>query len=322
MLISYREALQYALRDELRADKNVVLFGEDITTNLYGYSEGFIEEFGPQRIIDMPLSEASIVGLAVGAAMKGLRPVIDLTLPNFMYIAMDQIVNNLAKMQYMYDGSYKMPVTIFCSIMSGGGNAAQHSDRIHSMLSGISGLKVICPAFSQDVYSEMRKAIRDDNPVICFTDRSLFWRETEVNICLDKEDYCSSRFIRRGDDVTVVSISACAQMCEDAYEELVQNNISMEHINLLQISPLKCDDIISSVKKTGRLVICDTSNRTGSIAGEIASRVIHEGMDYLHKPIEIIAGEDVPVPFSKELEKKVLIDKDKIVSRIIDFMKG
>ena len=316
MKLSYRQAIEKALYDALSLDKNVILFGEDIQHNLYGYTEGLLENFGSERVINIPLSEAGVMGVVCGAAMCGLRPILDLTLPNFLYVAMDQIASIAAKTHYMYNGTYTIPIVVFCSSMCGSGNAAQHSDRLHSLFMNIPGLKIICPATPQDMYSMLREAIEDNNPVLCFADRSLFWKEGEVAF----QVYASigrASIVSGGTDITIVSISSCLEMIKEILPDLNERGISAEIIDVRSIVPLDFETIKNSVEKTGRVIICDTANKTGSVACVIASLLAQHSFCKLKEPIRIVACEDVPVPFAKVLEAEVLITKDKIFDAII-----
>lgn len=315
MKLTYGNAIRQALHDEMEADSSVILFGEDDRKNLYGYTEGLAEKFGKERVIDIPLSEASVMGLVCGAALCGLRPVLDLTLPNFLYITMDQLANIAAKTCYMYNGAYSLPLTVFCSTMSGSGNAAQHSDRLHALFMGIPGLKVICPASPQDMYTMLREAIQDNNPVLCFTDRSLFWREEEVSTAPARL-MGHANVVREGTDLTVVTVSGCLQMVKDLLPELLDRGVSPEVIDIRSVVPLDFEAVRRSVEKTGKVVICDTANRTGSVASEIAARLSQYALSALKAPVRIAACEDVPLPFARVLETEILVTKEKILREI------
>lgn len=316
MKLTYGNATRQALYDELDATPSVVLFGEDVQHNLYGYTNGLVDKYGTDRIIDIPLSEAGAMGVVCGAALCGLRPVLDLTVSNFLYVAMDQIASIAAKTHYMYNGRYSLPLTVFCSSMCGTGNAAQHSDRLHSLFMCIPGLKIICPASPQDMYSMLREAIQDNNPVLCFADRSLFWKEEEVNTEPTKT-IGHANVVKEGKDLTIVTVSGCLQMVKDISPDLERKGISAEIIDIRSVVPLDFDTIKNSVKKTGRVIICDTANRTGSTASEIASLLAQYAFNLLKEPIQIAACEDVPVPFAKVLEKEIIVTKEKILNKII-----
>lgn len=318
MNVKYKDAINRALFDSMSNDPSIILFGEDIRVNLYGYTEYLYEEFGEKRVIDIPLSEASIVGMAVGAAMCGIRPIIDLTLSNFLYIAMDQIANIAAKMQYMCNGQYKLPLTLFVTNMQGNGNAAQHSDRLHSLLRVIPGLTIICPATPSAMYYMLKEAIENYNPVICFADRALFWTDEEFEPSnLDYKVIGKTNIIQLGTDITVVNVSGCLQMISNLIPEFDEKNISIELLDVGTIVPLDFDTIEKSVRKTGRALICDTANKSGSVAREIVALLSESGV--LTKcPMKIVACEDIPVPFERNLEQEIIVTENKIKRALID----
>ncbi len=320
MRMTYAEAINRAFYDALEEDTNVILFGEDDRNNLYGYTESIYEKFGEDRVIDIPLSEAGVVGIACGAAMCGIRPVVDLTTENFLYVAMDQICSIAAKTSYMYNGEYSVPITIFSSAMSVGGNAAQHSDRLHALFMNVPGLKVICPATPQDMYSMLRAAIKDNNPVLCFADRSLFWTGGEVDVN-EKAELGKARKVQDGTDLSIITISGCFRLIEEALPEIEALGISSDVLDIRSVVPLDYSAIMRTVRKTGRIVICDTANRSGSVAGHISSLIVEDAFEYLKAPIRIAACEDVPIPYTKELESEVLVSKQKIMEEINKVMR-
>lgn len=315
MRLTYGKAMEKALYDMLEKNSDVVLFGEDIEHNLYGYTQGFVEKFGNKRVMDIPLSEAAAMGTVCGSAMCGLRPVIDLTVPNFLFVAMDQIASIAAKTHYMYNGEYKLPLTIITSSLCGSGSAAQHSDRLHSLFSTIAGLKIITPATAQDMYSMLCEAISDDNPVMCFADRALFWREEDVSFEPVKS-IGKCKIVKEGNDFTIVTISSCLKMVEDILPEIEKLNKNPEIIDVRSIVPLDFETIKKSVQKTGRVLICDTANKTSSSASEIASLLAQYAFEYLKAPIQIVANENIPIPFARNLEQEIIVTKDKILNNI------
>jgi pyruvate/2-oxoglutarate/acetoin dehydrogenase E1 component len=319
MKITYGEAIREALYKELENDQSVVLFGEDIQHNLYGYTDKLMNIFGENRIINMPLSEAANVGTAIGAAVCGLKTIIDLTNSNFLFVAMDQIVNIAAKINYMYNGQLKMPLTIMCASFYNSNSAAQHSDRPHPIFMNVPGLKVVVPTCPQDAYSLLRTAIVDKNPVIYFADRTLFYVKAEVDVNC-KIEMGQAAVLSEGRDITIVTISGCTQMALDILPELKNNNISAEIIDVRSLVPLDKFTIKKSVKKTGRVVIADTSNKTCSAASEISSILAEELFSALKAPIGIVACDNVPVPFAKNLELQIMPTKEKIIQKVINVM--
>lgn len=312
---TYGEAVREALFAEMKKHDNLVMFGQDIEDNLYGYTKDLVSIFGNDRVINTPISEAAVLGTGIGAAMCGIRTVVDLTVSSFLYVAMDQIVSMASKTIYMYDGDFKLPLTIMCSSMYGASNGAQHSDRPHSMLMNVPGLKIVVPSNPQDAYSLLRTAINDDSPVIYFTDRSLFY--TKDNIELDKEiSFGNSNIMQKGKDITIISISGTLPIVLAVSEKLMDDNISVEIIDVRTLVPLDKAAILNSVKKTGKVVIVDTANKTCSAASEISSILAEEGFDYLKAPIGIVAYDNVPVPFAKELEEIIMPTKEKVIDKI------
>lgn len=319
MNITYCEAIQKAFFDAMSADENIVFFGEDDRNNLYGYTERLYDSFGAKRVIDIPLSESGAVGLACGAAICGLRTVVDLTTENFLYVAMDQICSIAAKTSYMYDGAFKVPITIFASAMYRGGNAAQHSDRLHSMFMNVPGLKIITPAFPQDMYSLLKEAIADDSPVLCFADRACFWLKEDIDF--EREDKIGKALLKKvGNDITLISVAGAGVMALEAADNLKAVGIDAEVIDIRSVVPLDIETVIESVSKTGRIVVCDTACRTGSTAGHISSVISRYAFKSLKAPIGIATAEDIPVPYAKNLEDTVVLSADKIYREAVEIM--
>jgi len=320
MKLKYGEAIREALDDALKNDDSTVLFGQDIQYNVYGYTGDLLNKYGAERVINVPLSEAAVVGTAIGASMCGLKLIVDLTVANFLYVAMDQLASIAAKNAYMYNGQFKTPITIMYSTFLNTSSAAQHSDRPHPMLMNIPGLKVLAPAGPQDAYSLLRSAIDDTNPVLYYTDRSLFYDEEEV----DTEQVVpigQASLLVHGDDVTIVTISGAKKLVLNILPELKKNGISAELIDVRSLVPLNIDAIKKSVIKTGRIVIVDTANRTCSAAGEISSRLAEDIFAHLKAPIGIVAHDDIPVPFANNLEHQIMPTREKVWGKIISVLK-
>ena len=317
MKLKYGEAIRQALHDELETDPKVVLMGQDIQHNIYGYTGDLLRTFGQRRVRNTPISEAAVVGTAIGSAMCGLRPIIDLTVANFLYIAMDQLASMAAKTRYMYDGQFKVPITVLVGTLYNTNSAAQHSDRPHPAIMNIPGLKAIAPSSPQDAYSMLRTAVRDDNPVICFMDRNLFYSEQII----DKDcvvELGRASLLAAGKDVTIISIGGTTRTVVELLPELAEKNISAEVIDVRSLTPLDIKTIAESVRKTGRAVVVDTANRTCSAASEISSRLAEMEFGYLRAPIGIVAYEDVPVPFAKCLERQIMPTKEKIMEKVLN----
>lgn len=314
--ITYGAAIQKALHDELSSNESVVLFGQDIQHNLYGYTDKFLQKFGAHRIINTPISEAGVVGTAIGSAMCGLRPIVDLTVASFLYVAMDQIVNMASKTIYMYDGQFELPVTIMCGVFYSCGNAAQHSDRPHAMFMNVPGIKIVAPANPQDAYSLLRASVADKNPVIYFADRSFFNTEGAVDYNI-KATIGKAKVVNEGSDVTIIAIMGCVKMALDLIPEFDRKNITVEVIDVSSLAPIDVDAIKKSVSKTGRVVIADIAHKTSSAASEIASIIAEEVFPFLKAPIGIVAYDNVPVPFAKNLEQCIMPTKAKIFEKVL-----
>lgn len=321
MKMTYCTAIREALFKELQADASVILMGEDIEYDVYRYTTGLVEQFGKERVRDIPLSEAAATGTAIGAAMTGLRPVLDLTMTSFLYVAADQIISMASKTGYQYGGQFVLPLTIMAGATYGRNAAAQHSDRPHSMFMNVPGIKIIAPATVKDMYGMLRAAIRENNPVICFEDRTLFPLEADVDEAYIGE-IGKANIVQSGTDVTVITISGALQLAIEASEELRKDGISCEIIDMCTLNPLDKTSFLESAKKTGHAVIVDIANKTCSAASEISSILAYDAFEWLKAPINIVAAEDVPVPFSTKLERQVFPTKEKIVTAILENLKS
>lgn len=314
-ILTCGEAIREALYDELSHDDSLVLMGEDIRYNLYAYTEGLWKTFGDDRVIDVPLSEAAVVGTAIGAAMRGCRVVVDLTISNFLYVAMDQIVSMAAKMTYQNNGHFSVPITIMVSSAYGASAGAQHSDRPHPMFMNVPGLKVVAPVGAQKIYSTLRAAIQDNNPVLCFLDKSEFYQSSVVDKKINYQ-IGKANIVRHGEHITLIGIQGCVNKMRQIADKLEKDGINSELIDVNSLVPLDTETIYQSVRKTGRVVIADTANRTCCAAEHIASLIVENCFEYLKKPIKIVANEDVPLPFAKELEDELVVSEEKIMKAI------
>jgi pyruvate dehydrogenase E1 component beta subunit len=315
---TYLQAIQSALREELQRDERVFIMGQDVQSNLFGTTPGFVKEFGAERIRNTPIAEAGMAGVAAGAAMVGMRPVVDFSIAPFLYPAFDQIVSTVAKSRYLYGGQAAVPV-VFRSTMFYGraaSSAAQHSDRPYSLYMHVPGLKVIVPSSAHDVKGLLKAAIRDDDPVLSFEDASLWTTASDVPdndylIPLGKADVK-----RPGTDVTVVAIGATVPMALAAGRQLAAEGICVEVVDPRTLAPLDRETILDSVRKTGRLVAVDVAWRTCSAASEIAATVASEAFRNLRGPIQIVTTPDTHIPFSPVLEADLYPNKDKIIAAI------
>ncbi len=311
--LTYLQAISEALREEMRRDPAVFLIGEDIENSIYGVTAGFVEEFGAKRIRNTPLSENGFVGAAAGAAMVGARPVVDVTIASFLYVAMDQLISIISKATYMYGGQAKMPLVIRAAMFYGNAMAAQHSDRPHPMFMHMPGLKIIAPATPYEAKGMLKSAIRDDDPVLCFEDGTVWFNKGEV----PSEEYLvpigKADVKREGNDVTIAAIAGCVPLAMAAAEELAQNGVSAEVIDLRTLAPLDMTTILESVEKTGRLVVADPAHKVCSAASEISATVAEEGFWNLKAPIMRVTTAAMHIPFSPPLESQLYPSSAKIV---------
>ena len=316
--ITYRDALKEAMQEEMRRDPLVFLLGEDIGKygGVYAVTKGLFEEFGPQRVKDTPLAEAVIVGAATGAAAVGARPVAEIMYVNFMTFCMDQIVNQAAKMRYMFGGKIKVPMVIRTQGGAGTFCAAQHSESLESWFIHVPGLKVVMPSTPYDAKGLLKSSIRDNNVVIFIEHNMLYNTKGEV----PEEEYLlpigKADIKRTGDGVTIISYSKMVLTALEAAEELAKNRINSEVIDIRTLSPLDIDTIVDSIKKTGRAVICEGDCKTGGVGAEILSQIIEHAFDYLDAPVVRVAGKDTPIPYSQALEPIAIPDKNEIIKAV------
>lgn len=316
--ITYAQAIRDAMCEEMRRDSNVLLMGEDIGVyqGSFGVTGEMYKEF-PDRIIDTPISEAAFVGSAIGMALEGMRPIVEIMFSDFLSVCWDMILNQASKMHFMYGGTMSVPMVIRTAAGSGTGAAAQHSQSLEAMLCHIPGLKVVCPATPYDAKGLMKAAIRDNNPVIVLEQKTLYSAKGAV----PDGDYTvpigKAEIRREGADCTVVTYGRMVPMCLDAAAKLAGEGISCEVIDLRTLLPMDKDAVISSVKKTKRLVIVHEAVKTGGLGGEIAASVMESDAFYcLAAPIRRLAALDVPVPFSPVLENGVLPDAAALIAAV------
>jgi len=312
--LSYFDAILQAQQEEMHRDQRVILIGEDIS--LYG-ATGLLKDLGPDRLRSTPISENSFCGMAVGAAITGLRPIVDLTIASFIYLAMDQLVQQAAKLRYLSGGQLKVPVVFRASMWHNGSNAAQHSDRPYPMLMNVPGLKVLAPATPADMKGLLKSAVRDDNPVVVFEDNDLWFRKGPVPRDPDwLVPLGRAATHREGSDITLVAISGTVPAALEAAEVLAGEGISVEVLDPRSLVPLDRDSVLRSVARTGRLAIVESAHRCNGAAAEIAAGIAEEGFAFLKQPIRRIATPDVPIPFSPALEKPLYPSCETIVQTL------
>jgi pyruvate/2-oxoglutarate/acetoin dehydrogenase E1 component len=316
--ITYAQALNEALREEMDRDPHVFVLGEDVGRHggVFTVTKGLIDQFGSKRVRSTPISECAIVGAALGAAVVGCRPVAEIMYVDFMTIAMEMIVNQAAKIRYMFGGKAKVPMVVRTQGGGGRGNAAQHSQSLEAWFVHIPGLKVVMPATPYDAKGLLKSAIRDDNPVIFLENKNLYFRkglvpEGEYTIPLGVAD-----IKRPGRDVTLIATSRMVGEALEAAEVLAQSGIDVEVIDPRTVAPLDMGTIVDSVKKTNRAVIVHEACRTCGIGAEIGMRLMEEAFDYLDAPVKRVAAVDVPVPYNRILEDAALPNLEDIISGV------
>jgi pyruvate dehydrogenase E1 component beta subunit len=314
--VSYIQALGEALREEMERDERVFILGEDVASNLFGATTGFTEQFGPERVRNTPISEGAIAGAAVGAAMVGMRPIADFTIASFLYVAMDQIVSIAAKSTYLYGGQAKIPVVMRACMFYGQANAAQHSDRPYATFATIPGLKIVVPTTPYDIKGLLKTAVRDDDPVMIFEDGTTWGYMGEI----PDEEYLipfgQADVKRSGSDVTVVGIAGAVHHALAAADTLEQEGISVEVVDPRTIRPLDRAAILSSVEKTGRLVVADPAHQVCSVASEISAIVAEQGFWNLRAPIARVTAPDIHPPFSPPAEAPLYPSSDRIADAV------
>ncbi|WP_338603186.1 alpha-ketoacid dehydrogenase subunit beta [Sulfolobus tengchongensis] len=316
--LTFTDAINEALRQEMERDSSIVLIGEDIGVygGAFGVTKGLIEKFGSDKVIDTPISEAGFIGAAVGAALAGLRPVVELMFVDFFGVAMDQIYNQMAKLRYMSGGQLKVPLTLRAPIGAGISAAAQHSQTLYSIFAHVPGLKVVVPSTPYDAKGLLISSIRDDNPVIFLEHKVLYGikgevPEEEYTIPLGKAD-----IKREGEDVTIIGLARTVWHSLEAAEQLSKEGISAEVIDARTIVPFDKETIIKSVKKTGRVVIVDEDYDRCGFASWVSAIIADEAFEYLDAPIKRITTPNVPIPFSPPLEQYILPDSKKIINTV------
>ncbi|MDA0711572.1 MAG: alpha-ketoacid dehydrogenase subunit beta [bacterium] len=321
--MTFGEAIREAIAEELRRDPTVFVMGEDVgrAGTVFKVLTGLYDEFGPDRIIDTPIAEAGLVGLGVGAALTGMRPIVDLMFGDFVTLAMDQIVNQAAKLCYMSGGQASVPITIRTTLGAGRSSAAQHSQSLHAWLAHIPGLKIVIPSTPADAKGLFKSAVRDNNPVVIYEDKMMYTLKGMVPVDDDFTiPFGLADVKREGDDVTLIATSSMVHVALEAAKHLGELGISAEVVDPRTLVPLDRDTLIQSVIKTTRAVIIDEGHRGYGITGELASVVYQGAFDYIDAPIVRLGAMDVPVPFSKPLEDAT-IPTAKDVIRAVQEMK-
>lgn len=316
--ISYVEALREALRQEIIRDENVFIMGEDVGKygGIFRVTQGLWQEFGDEKIMDTPISEAGIVGAAVGAAATGMRPVVELMFMDFITIAADQLVNQAAKMRYMFGGKASVPMVLRANIGAGRSSAAQHSQSLQAWVMHVPGLKVVMPSNPYDAKGLLKASIRDNNPVVFLEHKFLYPIMGQV----PEGDYIvpigKAAVKREGNDVTIIATSLMVQKALSVADTLSEKGVSVEVVDPRTLAPLDKDTLVGSVQKTGRVVVVDEGCKTCGVGAELAAMIMEEAFDYLDAPVIRVCAPDTPVPFSTSLEKLVTPSEQQIIDAI------
>ena len=313
--ITYREALRMALQESMREDSTIIVMGEDVGLygGAYGVTKGMIEEFGEKRILDTPISEEGIVGCAVGSAMTGLRPVVELMYVDFVMLAMDQLANQAAKIRYMFGGQISVPMVMRAQGGTGRSGAAQHSQSLEAWMMHTPGLNLAMPATVTDAYVLLKHALKLSDPVVFLEHKMLYTLKGELN----KDDSLSwgqAAILRSGSDFTLITYSRMVHRALEAAERLTKLGIQAEVIDLRTLYPLDTETINSSVKKTGRALVVAEDCLTAGVSAELSSRIMEGAFEFLEEPVLRLAGEDIPIPVAPSMEKEAVPSVDRIIS--------
>lgn len=312
---TYLEAIRQAQFEEMQRDPRVFIMGEDLICNVFGTTTGFVEAFGTERVRDTPISENGFIGAGAGAAMVGMRPIVDGTIASFLYPAMDQIASIIAKSRYIYGGQARLPLVIRTCLFYGNSNAAQHSDRPYPMFMNLPGLKIMVPSDPYDMKGMLKAAIRDDDPVLCFEDSTCWMSKADLP---DDPDFIiplgKGDIKREGTDISVIAVAGAVPLALKAAEQLAKEGISLEVVDPRSLVPLDKDLILKSVRKTGRAITVDPAHQTCSAASEIAALIVEKAFDALRGPVLRVATADTHLPFSPAIEKALYPSVDRIVA--------
>jgi acetoin:2,6-dichlorophenolindophenol oxidoreductase subunit beta len=316
--ITYRDALRQALRDAMRADDTIVVIGEEVGVygGAYAVTKDLIKEFGAGRLIDTPISEPAIIGAAVGAAMTGLRPVAELMYVDFLGMTMDQVGNQAAKIRYMFGGQIGVPMVLRTQGGTGRSAGAQHSQSLEAMVMHTPGLRLAMPATAADAYHLLRHSLTLPDPVVFIEHKALYARKEEADLVTPIAPWGKAAVRRRGRDVTLVTYSRMVHVALDAARALEQRGIDVEVIDLRTLNPLDMETVADSVNRTGRAVVVSEAPMTAGVAAELAARITEECFDYLEDPVIRLAGEDIPISVSPDLERASIPTIDLLVNTL------
>ena len=318
--LTVRESIARGLREAIEGDDSVFLMGEDIGAyrGAYAVTRGFLDDYGHDRIKDTPISESAIVGAAIGAALVGLRPVVEIMTINFLLLGIDQVVNHAAKLRYMSNGQMRVPLVIRTVTGGGAQLGATHSQSLEGWFASVPGLKVATPSDPYDALGLLRTAVADDNPVIFAEHALLYGVRGEVPDAHYTIPFGQAKIRRPGGDVSLVGTSRMVHVAMGASDILAERGVEAEVIDLRTLRPLDTNSVVESAKKTSRVVVIDEAWRTGGFGAEIASRVQEEAFDYLDGPVGRVGGVEVPAPYAGKLEASVIPSPEKVASAVSD----
>jgi pyruvate dehydrogenase E1 component beta subunit len=321
--ITYAQAVCEALDEEMARDEDVLMIGEDIgfIGGNFKTTVGLMEKYGEWRVKDSPISEAGIVGMGVGMALTGLRPVVELMFSDFLLVAADQVINQAAKIRYMSGGQATVPLTIRCPIGAGRSSAAQHSQSMQAMVAHFPGMKVVVPSTAQEVKGLLKTAIRDNDPVILFEHKMEYNKVYTIDDEVEPIPFGKARIAREGKDITIVATSSMVMKSEAAAIRLAKEGIDCEIIDVRTIVPFDRDAVIKSVQKTGKLIVADEAHERCGIGAEIAADIAEEVFYYLDAPCGRVANPNVPLPFSPALEFPLIPSEEKIYEKVKSYFK-
>ena len=316
--IGFIEAINEALAEEMQRDPTVFIMGEDVKLGAFGATRGLVDKFGPKRVRNTPISEAGFAGAGVGAAMAGMRPVVEIEFASFFYCCWDQICNQAGKLRYMSGGQARMPITYRCVFGAMGSAAAQHSEVVYPQFLSAPGLKIVIPSDAGDMKGLLKTSIRDDDPVLVFEHGRLGFTRGQVPDGDHVVPLGKGAVKRAGKDVTIVALGAMVSKALSVAEELMHDGISVEVFDPRTLVPLDAEGMLASVAKTGRVVIADEGHLRGGAAADLAAIIVDKGFDYLNAPIKRVTALDTPIPFSPPLEEFVLPNEAKIKAAVLE----
>jgi pyruvate/2-oxoglutarate/acetoin dehydrogenase E1 component len=332
-ILTMARAIAEAIAQEMERDERVFVMGEDVGVygGIFGATQGLLDRFGPDRVMDTPISETAFIGAAYGAAAEGLRPIVELMFVDFFGVCMDQIYNHMAKNTYMSGGNVRLPVVLTTAMGGGYSDAAQHSQTLYSVFAHVPGLKVVVPSNAYDAKGLMIQAIRDDNPVLYLFHKGLMglgWMPSPATAATEvpEESYTipfgQARVVRNGTDLTIVALAWMVHRAMEAADLLARDGISVEIIDPRTLVPLDRASIVDSLRRTHRLLVVDEDYRSFGFSSEIAALAAEEAIDYLDAPVRRLAVPDVPIPYSRPLEQFVLPDAARIAETARDMVAG